>query len=69
MRLYKFSPEKSVLRQMRLENVWFTHGMACAGKSTLVKNLAEKRHGIACEKNYHRRLSPGLDAKDFPNLI
>lgn len=53
---------------MRLENVWFINGTAYAGKSTLVKNLAEKHHGIACEENYHDCLLAGLDAKAFPNL-
>ena len=38
---------------LRLCNVYFVNGTAYAGKSTLVKNLAEKYGGIACEENNH----------------
>lgn len=53
---------------MKFENVYFINGTAYAGKSTLVKALAEKYNGIACEENYHDALIPGLDAADFPCL-
>ena len=53
---------------MRFENVYFVNGTAYAGKSTLVKGLAEKYHGIACEENYHNDLLDELDAAEFPNL-
>lgn len=53
---------------MKFENVYFFNGTAYAGKSTLVKRLAEKHGGIACEENYHDRLMPGLDWKEFPCL-
>ena len=53
---------------MNFENIYFVNGTAYAGKSTLVKNLAEKYHGIACEENYHNALLPELDAKEFPGL-
>ena len=53
---------------MKFENVYFVNGTAYAGKSTLVKGLAEKYNGIACEENYHDVLLPELDAKEFPNL-
>jgi len=53
---------------MKFSNVYFINGTAYAGKSTLVKRLAEKHGGIACEENYHNVLLPELDAKDFPNL-
>ena len=33
---------------MKFENVYFVNGTAYAGKSTLVKKLAEKYNGIAC---------------------
>ena len=49
-------------------NVYFVTGTAYAGKSTLVKALAEKHHGIACEENYHDRLLPGLDKAEYPCL-
>ena len=52
----------------KYKNVYFINGTAYAGKSTLVKNLAEKHGGIACEENYHDAVLPGLDLTDFPNL-
>ena len=51
---------------MFFENAYFIIGTSYAGKSTMVKRLAEKHHGIACEENYHDRLLDGLDAKEFP---
>lgn len=53
---------------MKFENVYFVNGTAYAGKSTLVKGLAEKYNGIACEENYHDALLPELDKELFPNL-
>lgn len=53
---------------MLYDNVYFFNGTAYAGKSTLVKRLAEKYHGIACEENYHDALLPGLDKQAFPCL-
>lgn len=53
---------------MKFEHVYFVAGTAYAGKSTLVKNLAEKYHGIACEENYHNVLLSELDAEEFPGL-
>lgn len=53
---------------MKYEHVYFVNGTAYAGKSTLVKRMAEKYHGIACEENYHDVLLPELDAKQFPHL-
>ena len=38
---------------MKFENMYFIIGTAYAGKSTMVKRLAEKHGGIACEENYH----------------
>ena len=38
---------------MKFNNVYFFNGSAYAGKSTMVKRLAEKYDGIACEENYH----------------
>lgn len=34
----------------------------------MVKCLAEKYDGIACEENYHEQLMDSLDMDDFPNL-
>ena len=53
---------------MKFENVYFINGTAYAGKSTMVKLLAQKYDGIACEENYQDRLLENLDAKEFPNL-
>ena len=53
---------------MRLKNAYFITGNAYAGKSTMVKLLAQKYDGIACEENYHDSLLDGLDAKEFPCL-
>lgn len=53
---------------MKLDNVYFITGTAYAGKSTLVKNLAAQRGGIACGENYHDALVSGLDSRTFPCL-
>ena len=53
---------------MKYENVYFFNGTAYAGKSTMVKRLAEKHGGIACEENYHDALLGGLDSREFPCL-
>ena len=53
---------------VKFENVYFINGTAYAGKSTMVKLLAEKYNGIACEENYQDRLLENLDTKEFPNL-
>lgn len=53
---------------MKFQNVYFVNGTAYAGKSTLVKRLAQKHGGIACEENYHNALLDGLDSKEFPCL-
>ena len=53
---------------MRFENIYFINGTAYAGKSTLVKALAKKHNGIACEENYHDTLLSELDRDEFPNL-
>lgn len=50
------------------KNVYFFNGRAYAGKSTMVKRLAEKYDGIACEENYHEVLMDNLDWNEFPNL-
>ena len=52
----------------KFENVYFINGTAYAGKSTMVKLLADKYEGIACEENYHDELLDGLDKEQFPAL-
>lgn len=53
---------------MKFDNIFFINGTAYAGKSTMVKRLAEKYHGIACEENYHDALLSELDRNKFPCL-
>lgn len=53
---------------MQLTNAYFIIGTAYAGKSTMIKLLAEKYHGILCEENYHDRFFPDLDRAAFPCL-
>lgn len=53
---------------MKYNNVYFINGTAYAGKSTMVKLLAEKYNGIACEENYHDALISDLDSNEFPGL-
>ena len=53
---------------MRYNNMYFITGTAYAGKSTMVKLLAEKYGGILCEENYHDRMLPELDKAEFPFL-
>lgn len=53
---------------MKFDHVYFINGTAYAGKSTMVKRLAEKYGGIACEENYHDALLPQLDKEQFPFL-
>lgn len=53
---------------MRFENAYFIIGTAYAGKSTMVKLLAEKYDGILCGENYHDRLLDELDKEEFPCL-
>ena len=53
---------------MKFDNIFFVNGTAYAGKSTMVKRLAEKYNGIACEENYHDALLSELDRDKFPCL-
>lgn len=57
-----------VLFNMKFENVYFVSGTAYAGKSTIVKALANKHDGIAYEENYHDTLIADLDSTEFPSL-
>ena len=52
-----------------MDDIFYIIGTAYAGKSTMVKLLAKKHNGIACEENYHDRLvDNNLDPKEFPCL-
>lgn len=53
---------------MMFDNMYFITGTAYAGKSTLVKQLAQKYNGIACEENYHDSRLKELDSREFPHL-
>ncbi len=53
---------------MKFENVYFINGNAYAGKSTMIKLLAKKYNGIACEENYHDTLLDKLNSEEYPNL-
>lgn len=53
---------------MKFNNIFFINGTAYAGKSTMVKRLAKKYNGIACEENYHNAILSGLDKDEFPYL-
>lgn len=52
----------------QFNNVYFINGTAYAGKSTMVKMLAEKYNGIACEGNYQDVKLSELDSSEFPGL-
>ena len=50
------------------DNAYFIIGTSYAGKSTMVKELAKKHGGIACEENYHDDYPGELNPKEFPCL-
>ena len=52
-----------------MDDIYYIIGTAYAGKSTMVKLLAEKYDGIACEENYHEKLvDESLYKDEFPCL-
>ena len=53
---------------VKFKNVYFINGTAYAGKSTMVKLLAEACGGIACQENYHDALLGQLSRDEFPCL-
>lgn len=63
----KIEIESNVLKYV-LRNVYFINGTAYAGKSTMVKHLAEKYNGICCGENYHDELMGAVDKESQPNL-
>ena len=56
------------MNELYFENAYFVIGTSYAGKSTMVKELAQKHDGLACEENYHDNYEGELDAKEFPCL-
>ena len=63
----KIGIESNLLREL-FKNVYFLNGTACAGKSTMVRLLAEKYGGICCGENYHDELMHLTDPAHQPNL-
>ena len=59
--------ENNILKNL-FRNVYFINGTAYAGKSTMVKLLAEKYDGICCGENYHMELLAMADPEHQPNL-
>ncbi len=57
----------NLLRRL-FENVYFIIGTAYAGKSTMVRMLAEKHGGVFCGENYHDVLMRLADPEHQPNL-
>ena len=53
---------------MKFNNIYFINGTAYAGKSTMLKMLAEKYDGILCEENYHDKMLSELNNQEFPAL-
>lgn len=63
----KIEIDSNILRAL-LRNVYFLNGTACAGKSTMVKLLAEKYDGICCGENYHDEFMDLADPVHQPHL-
>ncbi len=59
---------ESNLLKFIFKDVYFITGTAYAGKSTMVKLLAEKFDGIHCGENYHDRLMDAISVERQPNL-
>ena len=59
--------ENNLLRRL-FESVYFITGTAYAGKSTMVRMLAEKHGGVWCRENYTEDLFGLIDPENQPNL-
>lgn len=57
----------NILREL-LKNCYFLNGTAYAGKSTMVRLLAQRYDGIECRENYHDALMEATDPVHQPNL-
>lgn len=67
MYIMKIGIEVNLLKHL-FKNVYFINGTAYAGKSTMVKMLAEKHDGIVCQENYNEKLFGLMELKHQPNL-
>ena len=56
------------MEELFFDNAYFVIGTSYAGKSTMVKELAKRHNGIACEENYHDNYPGELDPSEFPCL-
>ena len=63
----KIGIESNLIRHL-LQNVYFITGTAYAGKSTMVRLLAERYDGVFCGENYHDCLMDAVDPAHQPNL-
>lgn len=63
----KIGIESNLLKAL-FSNVYFINGTAYAGKSTAVKNLAERFGGVCCGENYHDALTHLIEPEHQPNL-
>ncbi len=63
----KLSIDSSLVRYL-LGNAYFINGSAYAGKSTMVRMLAEKHDGILCGENYHSEMEAAFSPECQPNL-
>lgn len=59
---------KSNILKYIFRNIYFINGTAYAGKSTMVKMLAEKYDGICCGENYHDIFMDAINIENQPNL-
>ena len=57
-------PIKSNILRTLFRDCYFINGTACAGKSTMVRLLAEKHGGICCGENYHDVLMDAVDPEN-----
>ena len=57
----------NILKEL-LKNCYFLNGTAYAGKSTMVRLLAQRHGGIECGENYHDALMEATDPVCQPNL-
>lgn len=59
----KIQLESNIIKHY-LRNVYFINGTAYAGKSTMVKMLAEKHNMIFCGENYHHDIAVKVKTPD-----
>ena len=51
-----------------MNDIYYIIGCSYAGKSTMVRSLAEKFDAVECGENYQDFMLDGLDKNEFPNL-